>query len=751
MDNITVIKLLNEDPALMNTYEAVQLLAKVFGVELQFTDNWGHTFQTPPSIVKDILEKKGVRIDSKSLSMSPQVVTLNKSATERAIPLYLDASASFREGLLKNGVITVIDTQSKIKPLSFSADDPEISVHMDSKTGLTCIFAPISDDLPPGDYKFVVKVAAQGAEILTELRVIMAPATAYCPGPIENGQRLAGLSVSLYSVRSENNWGVGDFTDLLQIIDWAFDDLGVHFVGLNPLHALFNSRPYNCSPYMPSSRLFYNYIYIDVVEAAGYISKSLSDVISGDNQIAGEASKLRAEEYVDYEGVATLKNKTLRMIFRDFYDHRHNSVYKTRWRDFEDYLELRGEDLNRFATFCVLRDNLLSNAPNLHDWTRWPNGFRHPESPEVAQFKTKHTVEILFHSFLQWIAERQLSKAQNHAVERGMLVGLYHDVAMAVDPSGADSWSRPEYFISGFSVGAPPDAFAPDGQDWGFQPPNSDEIRRSGYINFRKGLAANSRFGGALRIDHVMQIHHLFWIPKGQQARNGVYVKDYEQDLLNVICLESHLNKNIIVGEDLGTLPFNFRERLIDRGIFSYRIFYFERDSNLNQIPSSDYPAHALVSLSNHDLPTFAGFWQGLDIKERIDIGRIRVEEEQAIRSERSDHKAKIIECFVRDGNLAAEVAHRAWVSETLTDELHTAALNFIFQSPSRLAIVSMEDLLADNRQQNLPGTITERPNWVTKAKFTLEELKSHPEAIRMAAKFKKLILDSERYYEIKH
>ena len=248
------------------------------------------------------------------------------------------------------------------------------------------------------------------------------------------------------------------------------------------------------------------------------------------------------------------------------------------------------------------------------------------------------------------------------------------------------------------------DSFAPDGQDWGFQPQDSGQVKKSGFAPFRKSITANSKHGGALRIDHVMQIHHLFWIPSGLPAKDGVYVEDNEQDLLNVLALESVRNQNIIVGEDLGTLPFNFRERLIDRGIFSYRIFYFERDANLNQIPLSDYPTRALVSLSNHDLPTFAGFWQGLDIEERIQIGRIKQEEGHTIRLERAAQKAKIIERLVNDGCLAAKVAHRAWTSETLTDELHTAVLNFVMQTPSRLAIVSIEDLVADNVSRIFPA-----------------------------------------------
>jgi len=732
----------------MNSYEAIQILAKAFGVELQYTDNWGRTFQTRPFVVRDILEKKGVWIDPLFLATSPQVITFRCDAAPTTIPIYIDASSSFRDGLLKKGVINITDTQSKLKPLSYPINTPGISVDFDENTGLTRLSATVPGDLPPGDYSFNVTITLEGAVISNELKIIVAPAKAYAPGAIENGQRVAGIAVSLYGVRSEKNWGIGDFTDLLRIIDWAFDDLGAHFVGLNPLHALFNARPYNCSPYMPSSRIFLNYIYIDVVKAARSISQELSDKIFRDHQIEAEASRLREAEYVDYEGVAALKMGTLRKVFKHLYDNRDATDQRYRWQEFLNYVDLGGEDLKRFATFCVLRENLLSNAPNLHDWTKWPDGFRHPESPEVGRFRTKHAGEVLFHGFLQWISEEQLSKAQRYAIEKGMLIGLYQDVALAVDPNGADSWSRPEYFVTGFSVGAPPDAFAPDGQDWGFQPPNSDLVKKSGFIPFRKSIAANSKYSGAIRIDHVMQIHHLFWIPRGLKAENGVYVKDYEEDLLNILTLESAMNKNVIVGEDLGTLPFNFRERLIDRGIFSYRIFYFERDKDLNQIPFSDYPTRALVSLSTHDLPTFAGFWQGLDIEERVMIGRIKHEEEFAIRSERTEQKAKIIERLVRDDVLAANVAHRAWISETPTDELHTAVLNFILHTPSQLAIISMEDLMGDTRQQNLPGTITERRNWVTKTKYTVEELRSHPEATRMAAKLKKLILRSERYFE---
>ncbi len=277
----------------MNSYEAIQLLAKAFGVELRYTDNWGRTFQTRPSVVRDILEKKGVWVDPLFLSTSPQIITFRSDAAPTTIPIYIDASSSFRDGLLKKGIISITDTDAKLRPLSYPINAPGISVDFDENTGLTRISAPVPGDLSPGDYNFNVSITVEGSVISNERRIIVAPAKAYAPEAIENGQRVAGIAVSLYGVRSEKNWGIGDFTDLLRIIDWAFDDLGAHFVGLNPLHALFNARPYNCSPYMPSSRIFLNYIYIDVVKAARSISQELSDKISHDHQIVAEASRLR--------------------------------------------------------------------------------------------------------------------------------------------------------------------------------------------------------------------------------------------------------------------------------------------------------------------------------------------------------------------------------------------------------------------------------------------------------------------------
>ncbi|MFH0958466.1 MAG: 4-alpha-glucanotransferase, partial [Pseudomonadota bacterium] len=666
------------------------------------------------------------------------------------ISFFMEFTSELIPKLRQEGLVTFSESDGKFGAFSYRGEDGRFSLDFDNETGLTRVTVPIPLEVDPGDYFVSVSVKIDSREFSRNFRLILGPSTAYMPMPLKDGQRVAGVAVSLYGVRSESNWGVGDFTDLRGIVDWAIQDLGVHFVGLNPLHALFNTTPYNCSPYMPSSRIFYNCIYIDVVKAASFISKDLSDQISANQEFMERARKLREAEYVDYEGVSKLKIEALGQIFEHFLSEGDLESHSLRRIEFQHYVQRKGYDLERFATFCVLRDYFLDESRGIHSWKDWPESFRHPEQDAVRLFRVAHSKEIQFQQFVQWIAETQLAETHSYSLLRGMLIGLYHDVALAVDPNGSDSWSKPELFIKGFRIGAPPDAFAPEGQDWGFQAPNSDQIKNSGFSTFRESLKSASTFGGGLRIDHVMQIHHLFWIPEGKKAKDGVYVKDYEFDLLNVLTLESLRAEAILVGEDLGTLPFNFRERMMDRGILSYRIFYFERDSGLNQIPFNNYPVNALVSLSTHDLPTLAGFWQGLDIDSRIAIGSRSPQDEEKLRSERKEHKAKIIERLVRDGTLPAEVAHHAWESATLTPELHQAALLFVLKTPCKLALISFEDLFMDTRQQNLPGTTSEHPNWVTKTKFTLRELRNHPDAVRIASKFRGLVEESGRCFQAK-
>ncbi|MEJ2715894.1 MAG: 4-alpha-glucanotransferase, partial [Deltaproteobacteria bacterium] len=456
--------------------------------------------------------------------------------------------------------------------------------------------------------------------------------------------------------------------------------------------------------------------------------------------------RLREEEHVNYELVATLKLEILKEVFRTFLkNHGDPRKQSSRWSDFQAYVDSEGTYLERFATFCALEEHFLLADPSMESWRDWPAGLRDPSSEEVRKFRRENENAVLFWMYLQWQIDEQLSSAHRYAIKKGMVLGLYHDEALAVDPSGADFWAMQKLFHEGFTIGAPPDAFAPEGQDWGFAPPNREEIRNSGYEPFLKKLSASCKDGGALRIDHVMQLHRLYWIPESRKPSDGVYVRDFEDDLLNLLALASQRTGTVIVGEDLGTVPMEFRERLMARGVFSYRLFYFEQDGHGNLVPHYDYPESALASITTHDLPTLAGFWSNRDIDVRCQIGQLDEQQGKRFREDRILHKTRIVERLVQDGFLSSREAQAARSSQFLTEALHSAVLAFLFHTPSKLVLVNQEDVFQDERQQNIPGTVTEHANWVTKMSYTVEELRAHPNALRMTQKFKNLLQQSGR------
>lgn len=727
-------------------FRALKELGKVFGIEESYTDNWGRTYYTRPEVAREILELKGVRLTQERMGLDPQIMVFNVAKPPEHITLLLELNGAALDLTSCQGRVTVSEVKQRIPSFSLPLDHPDVCVCLDEQTGLTSISIPAPDIKDIGLSLFRVTVDLSDRMIKSEMALLACPESAFLPDSILGGQRIAGVGVAVYGLRSSRNWGVGDFTDLRNFTLWARSELGAHIVGINPLHAIFNKSPFNSSPYLPSSRLYRNHIYLDVTGVCGYEDCLKAKRFVQSHETQALLTRLRKEEHVNYEEVSRLKLRVLRMVFESFSASAKETDAKSRrWLEFEEYINSEGIFLKRYAAFCALRDWLGAQDAKFLSWREWPVGYQKPDSDEVMHFMETYSDEISFWMFIQWQIDEQLTDVQNTASQTGMIIGLYHDQALAVDSNGADFWAWREYFTEGFSVGAPPDSFAPDGQDWGFAPPDSWRIRKDAYRPFRKILRSNLKYGGALRIDHVMQLHHLFWIPKGAKASDGVYVKDNEAELLNVLALESVLNRNVIIGEDLGTVPHNFRERLIEKGLLSYRLFYFERDSWGNLVPYYDYTPRALVSLSTHDLPTLAGFWAGLDIEKRLEIGRIRQEDAEEFRQERKNHKAKMIERLVRDGVLPDHTAHQAWIETFPTDDLHSAALKFVFNTPCSVALINQEDIFLDTRQQNLPGTTWENPNWVTKNRFTIEELAENRFATEMAAKFKRLVTESGR------
>jgi 4-alpha-glucanotransferase len=507
--------------------------------------------------------------------------------------------------------------------------------------------------------------------------------------------RLAGVALSLYGVRSARNWGCGDFTDLRAMVD-TLAPSGAAFLALNPLHAIANRQPYNTSPYLPLCSLFRNYLYLDVERVPGFLPEDAP---------AEEIATLRATELVEYERVAGIKLQALRRGFQRFQASGDTGA-------FDEFVRIEGRLLHDFAVFCALEEHIHALHPEVWLWKDWPAEYHDPRSPAVAEFAEQHRDQVLFHKFLQWQVDQQLAEVQDHAIAQGMKIGLYHDLALATDRFGADLWINRPFYASGARVGAPPDELAPGGQDWGFPPPSREAHRENGYELFAQSIRKNARHGGALRLDHVMRFFRLFWIPDQLTAAQGAYVKDYAEDLLGILALESARRGFIVIGEDLGTVEWSVRQKLAEAGILGYRLLWFEKNLDGSFRLPQEYPADAAVSTTTHDLPTLAGFAQGRDIEARRAADLVDQAGYETQWAARREELGRLEDAFQRAG-FAGD------------------PLGFVLATPCALAIVNQEDLTGETEQQNLPASTWQHPNWRRKMRVAVEEMDPIAEDLR--------------------
>lgn len=609
---------------------------------------------------------------------------------------------------------------------------------------------PFPQGLPLGYHSASLILFHNGRHFSQTIKIIVCPEQTYLPAVLKEDGKRAGLVVALAGLRSESNWGIGDLGDLKALVRWAIQVLRVEVVGLLPLHALSNREPYNISPYYPSSRFYRNPIYLHVPEIEEYSPGPGEGGAMLDPEARELINTLRASPMVLFEKAAALKRGILEKVFSVFLErHWQPKGQETdRQREFMAYIEGEGEFLDHFAAYCALEDYFQQEHPEFHTWNEWPLPFQDPHSLEVKTFQEDHWTEVLFHKFLQWQIDLQLSAVQDEATHLGAQIGLYHDLALGIDPWGADAWAWRDFFVPGIRVGAPPDDYSPRGQEWGFYPPNQQRIREDGYRFFAREIRKNSRPGGALRIDHILQFARLFWILEGDSPQDGVYVRYGLEETLKVLALESVRNKTLIIGEDLGTIPDQLREVLNQYGIFSYRLFYFEKNESGHLKSPEDYPDSALASISTHDLPPLKGYWGLKDIILRQDLG-LFPDEEQFHRAmiNRIMEKRMMIDSLHQNGFLSEEESLRLQAQEEpeLPDALHRAVLSFLMATRSKLAVLSQEDLFKGGEQFNLPGTTTAYPNWSRKMGYSLEELREHPEAQKMARLFRTLIDQSGR------
>jgi 4-alpha-glucanotransferase len=405
-------------------------------------------------------------------------------------------------------------------------------------------------ELPPGDHRLSLSMTALS---FTDGAIVMAPPHCYEPEVLEAGGRLWGVAVQLYTLRSRTNWGIGDFDDLQTLVRNGAR-AGADFIGLNPLHALFAANPAHSSPYSPSSREFLNVLYIAVASVPEYAACFEAQRVVASQRHATEVERLRATHDVDYGGVAALKLPLLRLLFAEFAAARRTHA-SARAEAFARFRAERGDALRLHAIHEAIDEHVRAIDPNAWGWPAWAEELRDPRGAGVRRFERRHAAEIEFHAWLQWIADEQLGAAQRLARDLGMRLGLYGDYAVGVNPAGSETWSDQRVYRMGAAVGAPPDALALKGQDWGIPPQDPVALSKDAYRPFRQLIAANMRHFGALRIDHVMALFRQWWVPRGFSATDGGYVHYPLDDLMSVLALESHRQRCLVVGEDLGTVP----------------------------------------------------------------------------------------------------------------------------------------------------------------------------------------------------
>jgi len=557
---------------------------------------------------------------------------------------------------------------------------------------------------PLGTHRVTLEVAAYGR---ARVHVVVVPVRAFAPSG-----RGWGIAVQLYTLRSARNEGIGDFADLRAICR-MLGARGAAYVGINPLHAPFRDDPEAASPYAASSRRWLNWLYIALDDLPEYAHPSVQAIVQRPYRMARVAA-LRAKDVVDYAGVARVKDEVLRACAAVLDDD------PVRSNAFEAWCSSQGDALRWFAIFEALV------ARHGRDLSGWPAGLRSPSSPDVALFAATAEPAIRYAMFLQWVAAEHLHALAQDAARYG--VRLYRDLAVGVDANAADVWADGAAYVEEVSVGAPPDVLNTLGQDWGLPPLDPRGLDREGYAELLAVVQSNCRDAGALRIDHAFSLARLFWIPRGADPRHGTYVSYPLDDLRGIVALASVRERCVVIGEDLGTMPEGFRERMSATGILSYRILFFERRLDGTFIPPEEYPELALATSGTHDLPTIAAWLRAEDVALRDRLGLLETETADEIALRETDRRT-LLDTLVAHGDLAP--------GERNDDVAVVVAANrFLAATPCAIVMGQLDDILAERAPVNVPGTSLQYPNWRRKLGTDLDALASDERLARLCAAF---------------
>ena len=685
-------------------------LADRFGIERGFWDARGHQITTSPDTQRRLLKAMGVSAETDS-DAAESLTEAHRAAAANVLPpvvvsRQLDGACTV-EIVAANGTAHVawhIDLEdgstrsgvadgANLKPAAPESEKPER-------------LQLILRDLPWGYHQ----LSLPDLEARTVL--IVTPGRCWLPESFSQGQGLWGIAAQLYLLRSEQNWGIGDFADLKELVTLAAAH-GCDVIGLNPLHEMFLDNPDQASPYSPATRLYLNALFVSVPNVPEFKRSKAAQALAASAEFRARLAETRATTHVDYKAVADLKITALRLAFDTF----QTDTGAERRADFETFRRERGASLERTALFQSLRQHFSAQQERLADWHNWGRELQDLHSDAVRAFAAEHRADIDFLIWLQWLADIQLGEAAAAADAAGMSIRLYRDLAVGCDQAGAETWANPDVFLRGVQVGAPPDIFNPAGQNWGLPPFHPKALQREAYGSFLELIRANMRHAGGLRIDHVMGLQHLYCIPEGEKPTEGAYIDYPIDDLLGVLALESQRHRCLVVGEDLGTVPEGFREKMAATNVLSYRVLFFEQDWDKGTfLPPERYPRLALAVTGSHDLPTLHAWWEGRDITQKEELGLYPSEDEaEAQRKRREKDKQALLQSMRQQGLIGSEPLS--------PDAFAQAAHAFLARTGAALVVPQLDDILGETEPVNVPGTTTQYPNWRRKYGQTLEEL----------------------------
>ncbi len=689
------LALLNDSVYSVAVDPNLESLAAAYGVATSYVDQSGMRVDVSQETVLAVLAALGTDlrdVADRTVAISAAAESMRLRDWRRMLPPVVVATA----GTEKSAWVHVPDgapaeayviTEQGVRVDLVQVDNWNAPVEVDGQMIGEASFA-IPSDLPLGWHT----LHGESEDRHAETSLVMTPAR-LDPDAIA-GERQWGFMAQVYATRSRESWGIGDLHDLATLASWSGRELGAGFVLINPLHAATPVSPIENSPYLPVTRRFTNPIYLHVEDIPEFEELKKKQRA----RLEEDAAPLRAmnltADLIDRDAVWAAK----RAAFAEIFDA---DLSKSRRREFEAYCTEQGVGLRDFATWCAMCE-VFGNDPSA-----WSGEYSRPDSPAVAKFREEHAQIVDFQMWMQWQMDQQLAATQKAARNAGMAIGVMADLAVGVHPSGADSWSLQDVLARGVSVGAPPDMYNQMGQDWSQPPWRPDALAEAGYLPYRDLLRTILRHAGGLRIDHVLGLFRLWWVPAGMGARNGTFVRFDHDAMIGILCLEAQRAGAIVVGEDLGTVEPWVRDVLAARGILGTVISWFERTDGV-VTPLDQWRKDTLASVTVHDLPPTAGFLRDEHVRIRESLGLLTTDPQVEYANARRDRE-EWAQLLRHAGFLSGDVDLD---TDDGLDAMAIALHRAVGSTKARLVGVGLPDVVGDRRAQNQPGTYLEYPNW---------------------------------------